>query len=139
MKPTSHRFALIVLTQTEARVWGDGLSPGSAPVRLRAPDPKREHHHVREGQHHGGHSRDANEEVFFEAVARAVGDVGEVLVLGHGHGQSSAVDNFSSYVERKHERLAPKIAARVKVDLSSMTDADILAYARHWFDTHARP
>lgn len=139
MKTAPHRFVLVTLTQTEAAIWADGIGTGSVPMRLRAPDPRREHHHVREAQHHGGHSRDANEETFFEAIAQSIAAAGEILVFGHGHGNASAMDGLVGHLRDKHPHLARRVAGTIKVDLSSLSEPEILAAARQWFDSHDRP
>jgi len=139
MKTAPHRFVLVAVTQTDAAIWADGIGVGSVPMRLQAPDPHREHHHVREAQHHGGHSRDANEETYFEAIAQSIAAGGEILLFGHGRGKASAMEGLIGHLKTRHPQLARRVAGTVTVDFSAMSEAEILAAARRWFDSHDRP
>jgi hypothetical protein len=59
-----------------------------------------------------------------------------VLFLGHGEGKADAVHNFQSYLKEKHQDLAKKIVGVIEADVSHMTEPQVLAEARAWFDKH---
>ena len=65
-------------------------------------------------------------------------DISEILLIGHGHGKASSMLHFIQYLERKHALLAAKIVDAIDTDLMNMTEPEILAMAREWFDSHAK-
>ena len=82
----------------------------------------------------------ANDEThFFESIASAIIEAGEILLIGHGNGKANAPQAFTEYLNKKHRNLAGKVAGAVDSDLSALSDAQVLAVARQWFDTHDRP
>jgi hypothetical protein len=46
--------------------------------------------------------------------------------------------HFIQYLERKHSLLAAKIVDALDTNLIAMTEPEILAMAREWFDSHAK-
>ncbi len=134
-----HRFVLVAITQREARVWNMGIDPGSTPVVVIPPDPDRPHRHNRQGQHHHGHSRDGNSDVYFGEVATTLKGAAEILILGNATGTSNAMANFVSFLDRGEPELAHKVVAALEVNLPAMTEGEILAYGRHWYSQHVHP
>ena len=134
-----HRFVLVAITQREARVWNMGIDPGSTPIVVIPPDPDRPHRHNRQGQHHHGHSRDGNSEVYFGEVATTLKGAAEILILGNATGTSNAMANFVSFLDRGESELAHKVVAALEVNLPAMTEGEILAYGRHCYSQHVHP
>ncbi|MGA0083202.1 MAG: hypothetical protein ACO3H5_06135 [Candidatus Nanopelagicales bacterium] len=69
-------------------------------------------------------------------ISQAIKPASEVLLLGHGEGKSDAVQNFQRYLKEKHQDLAKKIVGTIHADVVHMTEPQILAQARSWFDNH---
>lgn len=139
MKRESHRFVFVVITHKDARIWRDGIEPGALPYVVLPPDPDRPHHHVRQGQHHGGHRRDRNEPEYFEEIEKLIADAAEILVLGNATGRSNAMTHLMKYLEEKNPALAHKVISLREVSMSAMTEGELLAFARHWYSQHVHP
>jgi len=46
--------------------------------------------------------------------------------------------HFIQYLERKHATLAKKVVDALDTNLEAMTEHQILAMARNWFEAHQR-
>lgn len=132
MSNPNHKLVVAVITQHDAKVWADGLEPGTAPVVVHPPS-EDEHRHVRTGEHSHGHHTDSANPVFFEAVVGAIGSAGHLLLIGHGHGKSSEVDRFKEFLDKKHRNLAAAVAADLHLNLQGMTEPEVLKAAREWW------
>ena len=133
------RFVVVALDRQEARVWTSGVAPGAKPELIHAPNHRAEHRHVREGQMNHGQNTANDESQFFERIAGALSGAGEILLIGHGNGKANTPQALHDYLNRKHHDLSTKVAGSVDGDLSALSEAQILAMARHWFDAHDRP
>ena len=54
----------------------------------------------------------------------------------HGEGKADAVGNFQSYLKEKHQDLVKKIVGVIEADVAQLTEPQVLAAARTWFDNH---
>ena len=138
MPEIHNSFVVVTLTQDEARVWKTGLTKGAHPEKIFAPDEKGLHHHVRQMQHHGGHGIDPAERGFFDLLGNKLADASEILLLGHGSGKANAMLRFTQYMERHNPTVAKKVIGAVDADLNSLSESQILAKAREWFDWYHR-
>lgn len=134
MSDIQNKFVVIALTQNEARLWATGLEKGTHPEKIYAPADKGSHHHVRQAQHHGGHSGDPSEKGFFDVIASHVNQASEILLVGHGDGKANAMVRFVQYMERHHSAVAKKIVGAIDADLNAMSENQILSTSRNWFD-----
>lgn len=129
---------MIALTQDEARIWATGLEKNSIPEKIYAPADKGSHHHVRQTQHQGGHSGDPKEWGYFDVIAEDVKEAGEILLIGHGEGKANAVLRFVQFMERNRPEIAKKIVGAVDTNLNALTENELLATARGWFESFHR-
>lgn len=130
---------VVVLTQREARIW-HGLpdrdsqhAKPTEPSRISAPDPHREHHHVRTGQAHHMHHLDPDDPKYFDAVADAVADAERILLVGHSHGRSNMAHGFITHAQARHPHIAARVIGEVNVNLPALTEPEILEFARKWY------
>ncbi|MEN9698066.1 MAG: hypothetical protein RL448_21 [Actinomycetota bacterium] len=128
-------FVVVAITREEARVWKTGVKPGTQPEKIYAPS-EDIHKHMRIGQHHKGHDTDHDSQKFYESIAKAVSDAGEILIIGHGKGKASASLKLIQAWERRHADLAKKVVDAMDSDLQSLTEPQILALAREWIEHH---
>jgi hypothetical protein len=133
-----NKFVVVAITQDEARVWNTGLEKGAHPERIYAPDEKGTHHHIRQAQHKGGHGSDPAERGFFDLLAREIVQAAEILLIGHGAGKANAMLRFTQYMERHNPDVAKKVIGAVDADLNALSENQILAKARDWFDWYHR-
>ena len=136
MPDISNKFIVVTLTKDEAKVWSTGLEKTSKPEKISAVDNNRHHHKLRQQQRHKGPRLDPESKAFFESVATVCKSAAEILLLGHGSGKADAVHNFQSYLKEKHQDLAKKIVGVIEADVAHMTEPQVLAEARAWFDNH---
>lgn len=138
MSDIKNKFVVIAITTNDARIWATGLEKGGSPDRISAPEDKSSHHHVRQTQHQGGHSGDPADFGFFDVIAEHVKDSAEILLVGHGSGKANAVLRFIQFVERNNSEVAKKIVGAIDSNLNAMSENEILASAREWFENFHR-
>lgn len=131
-------MAVVVVEKDGARVWAHGTEGHHEPEVVVPPDAKRRHPHVRTGEDDHMHHRDSGEPPYFEAIAHSVAGAGRLLLIGHGKGKGSEMERFRSYVEHKYPRLAANIIGSLRVNLEALTDHQILALARGWYEDQVR-
>jgi hypothetical protein len=61
---------------------------------------------------------------------------GKILLVGHGKGKSDLMLKLVQHLERLHPETAAKVVAALDVNMPAMTEPQILAVAREWFDDH---
>jgi stalled ribosome rescue protein Dom34 len=121
---TLPRNAAVWLDHHEARVFHVDLD-GFDESRLETPH-RHVHRHPKGAAEPHEHPDDMNR--FFHEVARALDDAERVLVVG----PSTAKLQFLKYVHTHESKLGPRIVGMETVD--HPTDAQLIAYARHYFD-----
>lgn len=136
MPEISNKFIVITITKDEAKVWSTGLERSSKPEKISAVDNNRHHHKLRQEIRHKGPGLNPESKAFFESVSSACKSASEILLLGHGNGKADAVHNFQSYLKEKHQDLAKKIVGIIEADVAHMTEPQVLAEARAWFENH---
>lgn len=126
----------VAIMRDEARVWATGVERGTKPETIHAPTEMIRHHHVREAQHHRMHDTDHQNPVFYESITEAVGDASAILLIGHGKGKADEVLRLVQYWERKHPDLARRVVGAVASDLEALTQNQVLAIVREWYDDY---
>lgn len=134
MSGNSERFVVVVITQDETRIWTSKLEHGAKPSIVKDRDPFTRHKHVRMAQHHRGHDVDKFTDEYFEAISDGLNEAGEVLLITHGQGKGSAVPAFTDYLGKKDPLLAKKVADVLDVDITGLTEPQLLALAREWWE-----
>ena len=138
MPKLSDRLVVVAITQHDARVWLSGIDSDTSPTKIEAPDPKARQHHVREAQHHGGHDVEHSGAAYFEDIANSVANAKQILLVGHGKGKADSAAEFRQYLERKHPQTASKVSGSLEGNLPAMSEPEILALARDWFEQHIK-
>lgn len=133
----SEKFVVLTITQHEARVWATGLERGKIPEKIFAP-PSLNPHHFRSDPSHTGRGDGPGVPAYFEEIIKAINGASEILIIGHGHGKASSMLHFIQYLERKHAPLAKKVVDAIDTRLDALTEPEILAMAREWFEAHPR-
>lgn len=136
MSDTSGGLMAVAIMRDEAKVWVASLEKGTKPESIHAPSEKSRHHHVREAQHHHGHETDHANAAFFEAISQSVKSAGEIVLVGHGKGKANEMLLLVQYLERKHPDVATKVVAAIESDVESLTENQVLALVRDWFDEY---
>jgi thiamine monophosphate kinase len=71
-----------------------------------------------------------------EVVAAALAPAGQILLVGHGKGKSNSMLKLIQHLERHQPKTAEKVVAALDVNVPALTEPQILAAAREWFDDH---
>jgi hypothetical protein len=127
------KAVVAVIERDETRIWGTDAVRGTMPQEIFLPEDRGRHHHVRQAQHHGGHDTDQYADQYYEAIANALRDVGEVLLLGHGKGKANSMLMLIQYLERHRAEVAHKIVGAVDVNMDALTEPQLLEVARKWY------
>ena len=130
-------FLVLTITKHEARVWATGTERGAIPTRIFAP-PELNSHHFRDDPKHQGRGDGPGVPTYFREIIQSIKGATEILIIGHGHGKASSMLHFIQYLERKEPDLAAKVVDAIDTNLIAMTEPEILAMAREWFDSHSR-
>lgn len=128
----TNRLVVAVVERNEAKVWPTNAEKGSKPEVIHSPAVR--NIHVRDAQHHGGHDTDKGDKAYYEEIAKILAPAGEILLVGHGTGKSNAVLKLIQHLERYHSDVAHKVVGSLDVNVPAMTDGELLAAARAWFD-----
>jgi hypothetical protein len=129
-------FVVLTITKNETRVWATGVDRGTIPTKIFAP-PEYNSHHFRDDPKHQGRGDGPGVPTYFREIIQAIKGASEILVIGHGHGKASSMLHFIQYLERKELDLAAKIVDAIDTNLIAMTEPQILAMAREWFEARS--
>jgi hypothetical protein len=99
-----------------------------------AHDPRHLLHHLerkaRDADRDETYPRD---ERFFEQVADSLSGGGEIVVIGHGKGQSNEADHLAAYLQAHHKLTYARIVREIVADLPHLTTPELLDLGRHAF------
>ena len=129
---------LVVIDHHEARIFRSEMK-GSTPETIVPHDPHgfgRHVHNVHDtskGQHH------PVPKSYFEAVAKTLGDASSILLFGVGSGGGSAMSELSNELEKNHRDLFDRLVGAQKIDESHMSENQILAKAREFYEQPIGP
>jgi hypothetical protein len=89
-------------------------------------------HDVDRKQHDADHDEIyPQDERFFEAVTHAIAPGGQIVIIGHGKGQSNEGDHLRVYLDKHHKGVCARIVREIVADLPSLTTPELLALGRH--------
>ena len=106
---------------------------------LRPYDPHHFLHHLthREEDRLRG-QREPEESSYYEEIAAALAPARRIVVLGHGAGHSSAAAPLEQVLRAKHPETFSRVVAVRTVDLSAITEPQLLALALQMLDSAAQ-
>jgi hypothetical protein len=99
-----------------------------------APDPQHLVHHLERKAHDEDREETyPDDERFFEGIADAVSAGGDIVVIGHGKGQSNEADHLSAYLQTHHKQTYARIVREIVADLPHLTTPELINLGRHAF------
>jgi hypothetical protein len=129
---------LLVIDHHEARIFRlDARDAAPQQILPHKPEDFFRHAHNSKDFTKGQEKPDPN--TFFEPVALALKSAGKVLVFGTGTGMSSEMDQFTAWLKHCHPDVAARVVGSHVVDEKHMTDAQLLAKARDFFEAAPTP
>lgn len=124
---------LVVIDHREARIYRS-VGPDAVAQQIRP--------HVREGFFQ--HAPDSKEfargqekprpSSFFEPVAAMLNGAGKILIFGSGTGSGSEMDQFTSWLGVHRPETAKRIVGSVVIDENHLSEPQLLAKARTFFE-----
>ena len=123
---------LLVIDHHEARIFRSEMH-GTIPQQILPHEPEDyfRHAHNLEAVSRGKEKPEPNS--FFEPVARALQNAGQILIFGTGTGTSSEMVQFIAWVETHHPELATRIIGSLTVDEHHLTKDQLLGKAREFY------
>jgi hypothetical protein len=136
MSERANEFVAVAITHEEARVWTATNAPGAAPERFVAPTDGQRHRHPRPSKDRPDREAQRDTTAFFESLTQAVAPSTQILLIGHGRGKANEMLQLIQYWERRHPDVARKVVGAVDSDLEALSDNEVLALAREWYEEH---
>lgn len=134
MSDISNKFVVVTITNEDAKVWATGTEKGAKPEKIHVPE-RHKHLHIKNGPNdHLDKHEDTLTLKFYEEIVQAISTASEILLIGHGTGKASSMVHFVQYLERKHPDLGKKVVDALDENLNAMSEPQILALARSWFE-----
>jgi DNA-binding MurR/RpiR family transcriptional regulator len=78
--------------------------------------------------------REPEEPGYYSAIAAALAPARRIVLLGHGTGHSNAAAHLEGVLRAKHPEIHSRIVATKTVDLSAITEPQLLALALETLD-----
>ncbi len=121
---------VVVIDHHAAHVYEKNNGAPDSEKNITPYDPHGFQHHLihRKEAHYRG-ERAPEEQSFYEQVAKAIVHASEIVLIGHGTGNSSAADYLAEYLKTHHPETFKKIVARKTADLSALTEPQLMALA----------
>lgn len=131
------KLVVAAVTHTDTRIWATDADRGDKPEVVARPSAEHIHHHVRNEQTKThGHETNRFEHPYLESVATVLEPAGQILLIGHGKGKSNSMLKLIQHLERHHPKTAEKVVGALDINVPALTEPQILAAAREWFDDH---
>jgi hypothetical protein len=128
---------LLVIDHHEARLFRSEMH-GAVPQKLLPHEPDRYFRHEQNSQNLSRGKEKPDPNSFFAPIAQALRTVGQLLIFGTGKGHSSEMDQFVAWLKTHHPELAGRIIGSLTVDENHLTDGQLLAKAREFYENRAR-
>lgn len=101
-------------------------------------DPKHLLHHIERKLRDADRDETYPEDTrFFDDVAAAVSQGGEIVVIGHGKGQSNEADQLSAYLKAHHKEAYARIVTTLSADIPHLSLPELLELGRRAFAQEA--
>lgn len=122
----------VAISRNHARVWAHGLEPDSKPEVIEEAPVNREYRNIL-NQFFNGRDRSTSTPSFTTKLYSKVRDADEIYLVGAGKGKASAIGNFVTHLRKYHPHVAERVRRMEKLDLESLTEAEIMAAGRKMF------
>ena len=125
--------SIVVIDHAGARIYRIDRSLEVGPVS-HSDEPKHIHHQrERKNPDNDREELYPADERFFEEIAVSLSSPGEIVLIGHGNGQSNEGDHLSAYLQRRHKDVHRRIVRELHADLPRLTSPELLELGRRAF------
>jgi hypothetical protein len=130
--PGSH--LLVVMDHREARIYR-AEQKGALPERITPYDPYGFGRHLLHVRNDPTGQRQPERKRYYASVAQTLQGAGQILIFGAGAGGSSAMDHLLAELKFYHPDVARHIVGSVAVDEQHLTENQLLARAREFYNS----
>jgi hypothetical protein len=123
---------LVVIDHHEAKIYRTEMR-GGVPQIVVPYDPHGHGKHLHSRNEETDGKRQPDRKSFYEAIVTTLRDADQILILGCGTGESSAMEQLIANLKHNHKDLAGHIAGSMVVDKGHRTEGELLAQAREFF------
>ena len=123
---------LVVIDHHEAKIYRTELN-GAVPQQFVPYDPHGFGRHLVSGNEETDGKRRLERKSFYESVAATLRGAEQILIFGHGTGESSSMDQLLADLKRNHGDVAKHIIGSLVVDTGHQTEDQLLDQARQFF------
>lgn len=127
---------LVVLDHREARIYKTEMH-GAVPQRITPFDPHGYGRNLHYVQDEANGQRKPELKSFYEAIVKTVSHATEILIFGSGTGASSAMEQLLAVLQDEHVDLAKRVVGSVALDTQHLTENQLLAKAREFYEKGA--
>jgi hypothetical protein len=127
---------LVAIDHRLARIYKTELH-GSLPQRILPFDRNGSGRHLHYVENDSSGQRKPAQRSFYEAIAKTLGSAENILVFGCGTGASSAMDQLLAELSQHDENIARRIVRTVVVDEQDLSEGQLLAKAREFYEKTA--
>jgi hypothetical protein len=124
-------YWLLVIDHHEARIYRPEMD-GAVPEQILPHEPADFFRHAHNSKDFARGREKPDPNSFFEPIARALQDAGQILVFGSGKGTGSEMEQFIAWLKIHHHELAGRIIGAETIDEHHLTKAQLLAKAREF-------
>lgn len=126
---------LVVIDHREARIYKTELRD-SVPQSITPYDPDGTRRHLHKMDDEANGQRQPELKSFYEAIAHSLKDAEQILIFGSSTGASSAMDYLVDELNQNHADIAKKIVGAIVVNQQHMTEDQLLAQAREFYQAN---
>ena len=105
----------------------------AVPIQLHPHDPRGELRHLHHTKGHLHGQRAPEDPGYYERLTSLLRDADEILIFGNSKGNSSAMVQLIRYLSTHYEDIAERIVGALTVDVEALTDNQLLAEAREFY------
>lgn len=124
--------SLLVIDHESAKLYRTEFR-GSVPETITPYDPDGSKSHVHIKHSYNGHEAQSNHHEYFEDIVKLLHGDEPLLIFGSGHGNSSTMNMFATWLNERYPKIAGRIVRLVDLDQSHLTEFEMLAKARSIF------
>jgi len=124
---------LLVIDHHEARIFRTEKH-GSLPLQILPHEPETHFRHAHKSKDFSRGQEKPDPNSFFEPIAKALQPGGPILVFGTGTGMGSEMEQFIAWSKHHHPELAKRIIGSQVVDEHHLTENQLLAKARGFYE-----
>jgi len=91
-----------------------------------------ENKHRGPAQEHHLHHLDPDDEKYYKVLLSTIKSASEIMLVGHGTGDSNAMEGFAEYFRDHAPQEFRKVSEMRNANIPALTDGEILKLARFW-------